>query len=143
MKLTWLGHSCFKVESKGYCIVIDPYADGYVEGFPPLRAEADLVLCTHEHGDHNARSVVTLREGKASPFQITEIASFHDDVQGKKRGKNTIYLLDDGECRIAHLGDLGCGLTDEQKRQLAGLDALLVPIGGFFTIDAGQAKREE
>ena len=48
--------------------------------------------------------------------------------------------MDDGSVRAAHLGDLGCGLTAEQKEQLKGLDALMIPVGGFYTIDAVQAK---
>ena len=32
MKITWIGHSCFKVEEAGYRIVFDPYDDGYVPG---------------------------------------------------------------------------------------------------------------
>ena len=48
--------------------------------------------------------------------------------------------MDDGSVRAAHLGDLGCGLTAEQKEQLKGLDALMIPVGGFYTIDAVRAK---
>ena len=46
-----------------------------------------------------------------------------------------------GQCRVAHLGDLGCNLTPEQKEKLRNLTALLLPVGGHFTIDAVQAKR--
>ena len=42
---------------------------------------------------------------------------------------------------MAHLGDLGCELTAEQIQRLAGLDALLFPVGGFYTIDAQQARK--
>lgn len=140
MKITWLGHSCFKIESEGYAIVLDPYDDGYVDGLGPLRTEADEVLCSHDHGDHNAVHVVTRRKGGVSPFRVGTIAAWHDDVRGAKRGPDTIHILDDGVCRVAHLGDLGCPLTEEQIRILSYADALLVPIGGFFTIDAKQAK---
>ncbi len=140
MKITWLGHSCFKIESKGYEIVLDPYDDGYVQGLKPLRVEADEVLCSHGHGDHGAVHVVTLRKGGVSPFRIQKISTYHDDVQGAKRGPNVIHILDDGTCRAAHLGDLGCALTEEQIQALKNVDALMIPVGGFFTIDAGQAK---
>ena len=53
MKLTWLGHSCFKMESNGYTIILDPYEDGYVPGLAPVRETADAVFCSHEHSDHN------------------------------------------------------------------------------------------
>ena len=48
--------------------------------------------------------------------------------------------MDDGQCRVAHLGDLGCALTAEQKDKLRGLTALLIPVGGYYTIDAAQAS---
>lgn len=140
MTLTYLGHSCFLVESQGYGIVLDPYEPGSVPGYAPVQAQADQVLCSHEHRDHHGVDQVTLRQGAASPFQITTISTWHDDQQGALRGPNTIHILDDGQCRIAHLGDLGCELTGAQKEQLKGLTALLIPVGGFYTIDAAQAK---
>ncbi len=52
VKITWLGHSCIRLEKDDYVIVLDPYADGSIPGYPPLRTEADKVLCSHFHGDH-------------------------------------------------------------------------------------------
>lgn len=139
MKITWLAHSCFKIESKGYTVILDPYEDGAVPGCGPVRETADAVLCSHGHGDHCGVGGVTLRQGGTSPFTVETVATFHDDQQGALRGPNTVHVLSDGECRIAHLGDLGCDLAPEQKEQLQGLTALLIPVGGHFTIDAAQA----
>jgi hypothetical protein len=66
MKITWIGHACFKIESNGYTLIIDPYEDGYVPGLKPLRETADMVLCSHEHGDHNAKDLIEITEGKSS-----------------------------------------------------------------------------
>ena len=93
LQLIWHGHSCFTLEEKGYSIVLDPYDDGYVPGFGPLRLEADQVLCSHGHNDHSAVQCVKINKDAASkknPFTITEIHSWHDDAQGTKRGDNTI-----------------------------------------------------
>lgn len=49
MNITWLGHSCFVVESAGWRVVLDPY---YVETYPALHVDADEVLCSHSHRDH-------------------------------------------------------------------------------------------
>ena len=49
MKITYLGHSCFKITSEGYAIILDPYQDKSVPGYRPLREQADQVLCSHEH----------------------------------------------------------------------------------------------
>ena len=141
MKITWLGHSCFKLGSHGYEIILDPYEDDSVPGYTPLREQADQVLCSHEHGDHCGVASVTLRRGTPSRFSVETIASWHDDKEGRLRGNNTIHILDDGQCRVAHLGDLGCDLTQAQKDKLRGLTALMIPVGGFFTINAVQAKK--
>ena len=50
-------------------------------------------------------------------------------------------MLDNGTYRIAHFGDLGCELTEEQAELLKDLDMALIPVGGFFTIDAKTAKK--
>lgn len=141
MKITYLGHSCFQVASKGYEIVLDPYEDGSVPGYGPVREDADQVLCSHGHRDHGAAGNVTLRRGGVSPFTVDTINTWHDEQQGALRGSDTIHILSDGQCRIAHLGDLGCELTAEQKDKLKNLDALLIPVGGYYTIDAAQASR--
>lgn len=141
MKITWLGHSCYKVESKGYAIVLDPYEDGSVPGCLPVRETADEVLCSHEHFDHNFRAGVTLRKPEGKPLKVETISTWHDDKNGKLRGSNKIHILDDGQVRAAHMGDLGCGLTPEQLEMLKGVDVFLIPVGGYYTIDAVQARK--
>ena len=138
MKLTWIGHSCWKLESGTDTVILDPYADGSVPGLAPVREQADLVLCSHEHGDHNARETVTLT-GKQPSFTIETLDTYHDEAKGAKRGPNTIHIVSDGKTKVVHLGDLGCALTDEQILALRGADVLLIPVGGFFTINADQA----
>ena len=139
MKITWIGHSCFKIEQDGFSIITDPYADGYVPGLKPLRETADLVLCSHEHGDHNARSLVTIQHGKACPFTITKLETWHDEVKGAKRGPNTIHIIEDSGTKIAHLGDLGCEPEEDQLELLKGVTVCMIPVGGFYTIDGKQA----
>ena len=52
MELIWNGHSCFTVNTNEGTVVLDPFEDGKVPGYKPLRLKADLVLCSHEHADH-------------------------------------------------------------------------------------------
>lgn len=139
MKLIWNGHSCFTLATEAGTLVIDPYEDGSVPGLSPLHLEADAVYCSHEHRDHGNRAAVAL-SGKPCAVEVEELATWHDEVQGAKRGPNTMRIFSAEGLRVAHLGDLGCGLTPEQAEALSGLDALLIPVGGFYTIDAGQAK---
>lgn len=141
MKITWIGHSCFKLESDGYTIITDPYADGSVPGLKPVRESADLVLCSHEHGDHNARNLIKVRKGKTCPFTVETIETWHDEVKGAKRGPNKIHIIRDGKVSIAHLGDLGCEPDKSQIEKMKNLDVCLIPVGGFYTIDGKQAAQ--
>ncbi|MBR0139207.1 MAG: MBL fold metallo-hydrolase [Firmicutes bacterium] len=139
MIITFIGHSCFKISSKGASAVIDPYADGSIPGLGPVREEADLVLASHGHGDHGAVENVKLSGRKDLPFRVEKVAGCHDDAGGTKRGPNTIHIIDDGEFRLVHAGDQGCPLSDEQIRAIGRCDCLLVPVGGHYTVDADQA----
>lgn len=136
MKLCYLGHSCFKVESKGYEIVLDPYGAGSVPGLGDLDVEADMCLCSHGHGDHHGTEGVKLREGsERNPFQIEKVESWHDDQKGELRGSNTIHILHAEDMKVVHMGDVGCVPEEWQLRVLAGADVLLVPVGGYYTAE--------
>ena len=140
MKLTWYGHSCFLLETAEGSVVFDPYAPGSVPGWrlPPLTA--DKVLCSHQHADHNWAEGVTL-SGRTPAFRLQALNTWHDGEQGALRGPNTIYVVEAEGRRVAHLGDLGHELSAEQLAALGKIDVLLLPVGGFFTIDAAQAAR--
>ena len=139
MQIKWLGHSCFLVTAEGYSAVFDPYADGSVPGLGPVRATADAVFCSHGHQDHSAAELVTLT-GRGFPLQVEELPCYHDDKRGLLRGKNTVRILHAEGMRAAHLGDLGHMPGKALLAALRGVDALLLPVGGYFTIDAAQAK---
>lgn len=139
MKLTWIGHSCFKIENNGYSVITDPYCDGAVPGYAPIRETAQAVYCSHDHRDHHAIDLINIEASDAEPFDVTKINTYHDEVQGAKRGPNVIHIFETGGKKIAHFGDLGCELEAEQIEQLKGLDVALVPVGGFYTIDGRQA----
>lgn len=133
MRITWLGHACFMVEHEGYRVVIDPFRD--VPGFADVSAEADMVLCSHGHFDHAHTDGVTLREGRANPFTVETVETFHDEEGGALRGKNTVHILRAGGLKVVHLGDLGHRLTREQAEKLWDCDVLMVPVGGTYTVD--------
>ncbi len=153
MEITWLGQSCFKIQDKNITLITDPY-DGAHIGLKPLsRLKADIVTVSHEHRDHNNIAAISGIE-KESPFIVSSpgeyeiknvfiygIPCFHDKNQGIERGCNVIYLIKMNEITIAHLGDLGHILSDEQLEKIEKVDILLIPIGGIVTIDAKDAKQ--
>ena len=139
MTLTWYGHACFRLGCSGASLIFDPYAPGSVPGLslPPDLA-ADRVLCSHGHRDHGYAQGVTL-SGKGLRARLTRIPCFHDEAGGAKRGDNLITVLEAEGLRLAHLGDLGHMLSAEQLAALGKVDILLIPVGGFYTIDAHTA----
>ena len=139
MKIQYLGHACFKLISGDDSLIIDPYADDSVDGFGHLREEATMVIYSHKHADHYGVDCVKLIDGDESKFKVDFIQSWHDDQEGALRGPNLIHVITCEGLRIAHLGDLGCPLNEEQKERLTNLDALMIPVGGHFTIDADLA----
>ena len=149
MIITWLGHSCFKIQDKsgsdGVTIVTDPFDKAV--GLKVPNFEADIITVSHDHHDHN--NVKALR---GNPFIIKDageyetkevfiegIEAYHDDKQGKERGKNIIYRIDIDNVSVAHLGDLGHVLDNKQLEGLAGTDILLIPVGGKYTLDVSKA----
>ena len=138
MKLTWLGHACFMIEHEGYCVVADPYLR--VEGYPHMRATANAVTCSHQHLDHNGTVRVELVENDAAPISVRSVEVFHDEKEGALRGRNLIHIYSAGGMNVAHLGDLGHVLTEEQVAAIGAVDAVMIPVGGFYTIDAEDAK---
>ena len=138
MKLTWLGHSCFLLEQDGYRIVTDPYTG--VEGYPPLSVSAHAVCCSHHHFDHDAVDAVTVLPPVKSPFTVREVETCHDEKGGALRGSNTVRVFTAGGVSVAHLGDLGHQLSAEQLDAIGSVDAVLVPVGGVYTVDAAGAK---
>ena len=153
MKITYYGHSSFKVEaSDGTRVILDPYVAGSFDGaisYAPINEPADAVIASHEHDDHagvgaipgNPLILVHPKSQMVGGIQVTGIDVAHDEVGGTKRGRNTIVVLDDGDIRLAHLGDLGHLLDRATIDALGRLDVILIPVGGFFTIDEKEAAQ--
>jgi L-ascorbate metabolism protein UlaG (beta-lactamase superfamily) len=150
MRIKWLGHACFLVTSEGGVrIITDPYAVGGGINYSPIEETADVVLVSHDHGDHNNVSAV---QGKpevikgpgtktAKGIGFRGVATSHDTSQGTQRGSNTIFCFTIDDLALCHLGDLGHVLSQAQVSEIGAVDILFVPVGGFFTIDAAVADQ--
>lgn len=140
IKVTWFGHSCFRLECEGHSIVIDPYKG--VPGYPELQLTAGTALKSHDHGDHAyLKAVKIVEEPGDSPFNIRTIDCWHDDRQGTLRGSNKITIFEAEGVSVAHFGDIGQELDPVILESLKGLDAALIPVGGFYTIDGTAAAK--
>ena len=147
MEIIYVGHSCFKIKGKEVSLVIDPY-DSKV-GYKLPKMDADIVLVTHPHFDHNNVEAVNNTklvidgpgEYESAGVFVNGFQTKHDDKEGNERGSNTIYLIEIEGIRILHLGDLGHELEQSSLEKIDVVDVLLVPVGGKYTIDAEMASK--
>ncbi len=147
MLIYWHGHSEFLLESAdGYRVLTDPF-DAHV-GYPMHTTSADAVTVSHAHGDHsytdkvNGHPMILSSEGttRLSPtVTVQSVTAPHDGEGGQKRGMTLLTVITMDGLRIAHLGDLGCALNDTQQAFLRDTDILMIPVGGFYTIDGESA----
>jgi L-ascorbate metabolism protein UlaG (beta-lactamase superfamily) len=153
MQIIWHGQSCFQIitnqgKNGQKTIVIDPFDETLGLRIPKL--EADILLVTHNHYDHNNVKAVGgnpfLIEGpgeyEVRGIFIQGIPAFHDKTKGKTRGKNTCYTIETEDMKVCHLGDLGqSDLSEEQLQALGEIDILMIPVGGVFTIGGEDASK--
>jgi L-ascorbate metabolism protein UlaG (beta-lactamase superfamily) len=156
--IRWYGQSAFLIEGE-QSVFVDPFGDmsglgerGIEFGYPPIQGvDADLLLVTHEHRDHNGVEAIggdpvvfrsTAGRLESPVGEVVAVASEHDDVAGTARGPNSIMCFSVGGVRFCHLGDLGqAALRPEQVEAIGTVDVLFLPAGGGPTI-GGEAAAE-
>jgi L-ascorbate metabolism protein UlaG (beta-lactamase superfamily) len=153
MKVKFLGHAAFKVTTdKGTRIIFDPYESGSYGGaigYGKITEEADIVVTSHDHGDHNYTKDIKgnfqhiSKEGtfEVKDVKLTEIPTFHDTSGGKERGSNLISVISADGMSLAHMGDIGHDLDAATFEKIGKVDVMLIPVGGFFTVDAEAASK--
>lgn len=50
--ITWFGHSAFKISAPGAQVIIDPFFAPSAGVSSSAAGDVDIVLVTHDHGDH-------------------------------------------------------------------------------------------
>ena len=151
MKIKWNGHASFTITaSDGTVLVTDPYdPSGYggVLKYDQVTDAADAALVSHDHADHNypqglPGSPLVLRgSGQVKDIQVKAIDTHHDESQGSERGPNLVFTFAVDGVDTCFVGDLGHQLSSEQVKAIGSVDLLMLPVGGYFTVDAeGAAK---
>jgi L-ascorbate metabolism protein UlaG (beta-lactamase superfamily) len=147
LQIRWHGHACWEI-TNDFTLVTDPH-DGKSIGIPaPSGVAGDIILVSHNHYDHNSvknveksgsKIVMDERKRTIDNVEISGVESYHDEVQGAKRGSNIIFKFTMDGIKFCHLGDLGHDLDDETVQKIGQVDILFVPVGGTFTVDDKQA----
>jgi L-ascorbate metabolism protein UlaG (beta-lactamase superfamily) len=158
ISVEWYGQSAFRLSAaEAQTVFIDPFGDlsamagrGMQFDYPAIAGvQADLLLVTHEHADHNAVEAiagdpVVLRSTAGrleSPLgEVVAVASEHDDQAGTARGPNTIFSFELAGVKVCHFGDFGqSALREEQAQAIGAVDLLILPVGGGPTLDGAGA----
>lgn len=147
MDIKYLGHASFILKKKrGIAVVTDPFSTLSV-GLKYPKVEAQIVTVSHDHEDHSASEevkgdplVINLPgEYESHTVVITGYPTFHDKTKGQERGGNIVFKIEMDDISVMHCGDLGHTLSDELIEAMGDVDILMVPVGGFYTIDAKDA----
>jgi L-ascorbate metabolism protein UlaG (beta-lactamase superfamily) len=151
MKIKFYGHAAFSITSdQGVKIITDPYESGaYGDqlSYGEIKDQADIVSTSHDHADHNYTKSLSgspeMVKGSGSKtvkgISIKGIPTYHDSSKGSERGANTVFNFFVDGMKICHLGDLGHLLSEKELAEIGPVDILLIPVGGYFTIDPKEA----
>lgn len=141
MLIHWLGESCFLIETlTGRRILLDPSSSDLNK---LIELNPSIITISHDHHHSIIASLTSLKQAKilnsTGSYEINNIKisgylTYHDKLEGLKRGENIIFILEIDNIKICHLGHLGHMLSKSLVAQLNNVDILLIPIGGHFSI---------
>ncbi len=148
VRITYIGHSTFLLESAGRVRVATDYND-YVK--PPMLP--DVVTMNRAHSTHYTDApdpgIAHVLRGWASEYgrpvrhdvQIKDVrvrnvpTNIRDYGGGTQQHGNSIFVFEVANLCIAHLGHLHHTLTAQQVNEIGRLDAVMVPVDGGMTLD--------
>jgi L-ascorbate metabolism protein UlaG (beta-lactamase superfamily) len=155
MIITWHGFSCFRIQESRHggdvSLVTDPFSPEDGKKLPRNMA-ADVVVVSHDHERHSNVEAVAGTAADTQPFVITGpgeyevkdmfvtgIPTYHDMVEGKEKGMNTMYRITSGGLHLVFLGDLKHALEEKHLEEFHQVDVLFIPVGGGDVLTAKQA----
>lgn len=149
MKITYLSHACFEIVSTK-TVLIDPFFEGN-KNAPPYQRTLDIILVTHEHFDHSdaqqfdslvvCPDTCTKKFKKTEPMSIGETRTIHGipiEMVGASHHQSeypTGYIIEVEGNRVYHMGDTYL----DGVRNYGNIDVLLIPIGGYYTMNMEEA----
>ena len=105
MKIIWLGHSGFRIETGDTVMLIDPWLTGNPMFPEDRRAEAIAgvthILVSHGHGDHAGEAPAIARETGATILGIFDLMTHWEATEGVKvLGFNKGGTVSAGDARV-------------------------------------------
>jgi len=150
MIITWHGFSCFRIQEQArdheVSVLTDPFAPEDGKKLP-RNLTADVVTVSHDHSRHDNVAAVggqpfvitTPGEFEVKEAFVTGVPTYHDLVEGKEKGRNTMFFINIGGLHLLHLGDLKHPLEEKHFEDLHDIDVLFLPVGGRDVLNAKQA----
>jgi L-ascorbate metabolism protein UlaG (beta-lactamase superfamily) len=150
VKVRFHGHACFSIVQGGSHLLLDPFEPGGLNGavqLPRPAVDPTHVVCTHQHSDHAAveqypMASVVMPGFTNNDMHIDGLTVHHDMHDGGLRGgRSTVLRVQTADACVVHLGDIGERLQCSHVEWLREVppDVLIVPAGGWYTLDAGGA----
>ena len=151
MQIRWYGQAAFRLEAEdGTSVITDPYTPELL-GYPPIKDSADLVIISSADDQAHCRADLipgtpavinaldlALDEKTTTSAGVTvraiEAAEWVNHPRGVP-GQNGMYRFELDGLKIAHMGDVGNPLNDEQMVFFDDVDVLLALAGGYLTIE--------
>ncbi|MCK4801894.1 MAG: MBL fold metallo-hydrolase [Anaerolineales bacterium] len=149
MKITWHGHSCFRLTERGMATVVtDPYNHKKV-GYQELNLSADIITVSHDAPGHNHTKIIHKRKSQKhiitgpGEYEIGEvfITGIRTNYKVKEdQPPNVMYIFDYNGVLIAHLGNLKKVPSQSDVKLISGdVHVALVPVGGGSSLTASKA----
>lgn len=149
MKLTWLGHSCFKLEeSTGTSVLADPYSSQTV-GLDMVPSTCDVVTLSNKSmlNDGSLNKILgdpqVMCQNGSLEYEGISINGFAIKQKIKhKDDHNIIYTYRMDGVDICHLGSIKVEEDVKVIESIGYVNILMIPIGGGkHSIDAQQAQQ--
>lgn len=152
VRITYIGHSTFTIESPGGTIAATDYNDYYRPPLTPTIATMNYAHSTHysERPDpaipHVMRGwsltgAIPRHDVQAGDMRVRNVpTNIRAGVTGGMQGEttyygNSIFIFEVAGLCIAHLGHLHHTLTPEHLQAIGKVDIVLAAVDGSWTVD--------
>ncbi len=144
MEVYWLGHGCFRLRGRDATVLMDPCPP--TTGYKIGKVNTDIVTISRDDpesshraaGAGDARFLAGPGEYEIGGAMITAVDTDRVDREDG-HSRNLAFVVDIDEIKVCHLGDIQRVPSGDEVQALAGIDILLVPVGGGRFIGAEKA----
>ncbi len=144
VKLTFVGHSSFIIESPGGTRIVTDYA-GWAGGIVP-----DAITMNRAHSSHftdtpdpaikhvlrgwNPDGGPAVHDVEIGDIRIRNVTTDIRGGMGRQKDANSIFIFEVAGLCIGHLGHLHHLLAPEHIGMIGRLDIVMVPVDGGYTM---------